>query len=544
MGLLLTLGLVGLHVEFYRHAGPLWRDEVGTVNLAGPTYADVFALRQYNSQPPAWTILLHTWMAAGLGDTDAGLRRLGLLIGVATVAAVWWSGRRLRLDAPLVTLLLLGMSPTTIVYGDTVRGYGLAMLAVTCCTGALWAFLERATWRTYATAQAAALLTVETYYGNGVLLAALCAGAAAVCLRRRAWRTLALTGVIGVIAAAAMAISLAGLSSSDAFVMVPIEQGQWSLAWYLGVLRSALAPGVPLLGALWAVAALLAAAGCVVAWWPHPSAAVASADHLGPGDWAGQGQGFMDLALYAAVAVTTAVVAYVGCAWLLTKLPTQVWHYLPLMVVIAFGCDVGIGVLAKRLRGGEGVRLAAVVVAAVLVASEVVAAVSVRMTNIDIGARKIEEAARPDDLVAVYPWTCGVTFDRYYHGRAPWITVPELAQHKHHLLVQVAEKMKLGDAGFAPELERVEQVLRNGGRVWIIGGLMAPPPGQPAPHLPPAPTGPSGWQSAPYINGWLIQLGALLHAHAEAIREIALPRVGPVNIFENAPPLLVAEGWH
>jgi hypothetical protein len=357
-------------------------------------------------------------------------------------------------------------------------------------------------------------------------LAAVCAGAAAVCVRRHAWRSLALTVAIGAITAVAMAISLAGHISSDAFIMAPTEQGQWSLGWYLGVFWSAVSAGVTLLGTLWAVAAVLAAAGCVVTWRSRTKPTAGSTD----------------LALYVAVAVTTAVVGYLGSAWQLTKLPTQVWHYLPLMAVIALGCDVGVSLLAQRFCGGEAIRLAAVALAALLVASSVVAAVPVRMTNIDIGAQQIAAAARAEDLVVVYPWTCGVTFDRYYRGPAPWITVPELAQHKHHLLVPVAEKMKLGDAGFAPELERVEHVLRTGGRVWIVGGLMAPPPGQSAPHLPAAPTGPWGWQSAPYINGWLMQLGALLQAHARALNRIPLPDVGPVNVFEDAP-LLMAEGW-
>ena len=44
---------------------------------------------------------MHTWLVAGLGDTDAALRQLGMLMGLAAVAALWWSGRRLRLDAPL-----------------------------------------------------------------------------------------------------------------------------------------------------------------------------------------------------------------------------------------------------------------------------------------------------------------------------------------------------------------------------------------------------------------------------------------------------------
>src|SRR5262245_7626767 len=146
LGLLLSLEVVGLHLAFHRHAGPLWRDEATSVNLASmPSFADVFANIELDSFPAVWAMALHAWIATGLGDTDLGLRRFGLSIGLATVAALWWAGWRLGIGPPLVGLLLFGMSPTTIVYGDEVRGYGLAALALVWCFGAIWQFVRRPT---------------------------------------------------------------------------------------------------------------------------------------------------------------------------------------------------------------------------------------------------------------------------------------------------------------------------------------------------------------------------------------------------------------
>ena len=464
VGLLLTLGVLALHVVFYQHAGPLWRDEAGTAGFSAMPYGEIIAKRHYDAFPVAFTLIVHTWLIAGLGDTDAGLRQLGMLVGLAGVVALWWSGRQLRLGAPLLALLLFGMSPARIIWGDTVRGYGLAIFAVPWCMGALWAFLERPAWRTYTIAQLAALLTVQSHYGNTALLAGLCAGAAAVCLRRRAWRTLAWTTAIGVVAAIALMINVAGMTSSHGFAMASTDTGDYSLGWYLGVFSRSLTSGITLLGALWVAAAVLALAGCVVAVRGDSRTAGAS----------------RDLVLYVATAVCRRHDRLVRHCLGRDQAPLA-----GVALSAAHGDDraqlrCGRWPPGQALSGREIVRLAAVAIAALPIARDGAAAVSLRMTNIDLSARWIEAAGRPQDLVVVYPWFCSVTFDRYYRGSVPWITVPNVVDRKYHPLLEVAEKIKLGDAGFAPELERVERVLRAGGRVWIVGGLLAPPLGEAA----------------------------------------------------------------
>ena len=161
------------------------------------------------------------------------------------------------------------------------------------------------------------------------------------------------------------------------------------------------------------------------------------------------------------------------------------------------------------------------------------------MKKLDVVAGVLERDARPDDLIVVIPWYCGIGFQRYYRGVAPWITLPDFDAHQLHLHLLVVEKMKLGDAGIAPELERVERTLRQGGRVWLVGMPLMPRPGEPAPSLLPAPSGPEGSPVGPYLEGWQLQLGARLRDHGRQFWHIPLPDHGPVNAHEDLPLLLV-----
>jgi hypothetical protein len=415
---------------------------------------------------------------------------------LASLAAVWWSGRRLRLDAPLATLLLFSMSPTTIIYGDAVRGYGLGALGIAVAVGAMWAFVERPTRGTFVVAQLAALLAAQTYYANSFLLLALCAGAAAVCTRRRAWRVLTAVTVIGAVAAVSLLIDLKGFTY--ALEVAPIEQGEWSVGWLLSIFQGALAPETPALALLWIVAPMFAALGCVLTW-RTPTL---------PG-----GDDDTDRALFVAVAATLGFVSYFVYLKFVAKLPTQFWYYLSLMVLIALACDVGIALLARRSRLGRWARPIAAALVAVLAAADVVAILRVRMTNLDVVAAELAREAQPTDLIVVVPWHCGITFQRYYRGSAPWMTLPDFEEHRFHGHLLVKEKMTHGDAAIAAELARLEATLRSGGRVWFVGTPRTPSPGQAAPSLPPAPAGPQGWRAGPYRSGWELQMGALLQNH-------------------------------
>ena len=522
LSLAIAVAVLALHVEYARHAGALWRDEVNGVNVAmRPTLGEALADSHYDSFPPVWVALMHAWRS--LGETDATWRRLGFVLGLATVPTIWWAAWRLGSASPPVALLLFAANPTVVIFGGSVRGYGLASLVIAASMACFWAFARRPSAGTFAAALVATVLAVETYLPNGVYLAAVGAGAAVVCLTHRATRALAGLAALGAAAGAALLMNLPWLRYG--FEVAPLERSGFGLAAVLDVLGVALTGGVPALGVVWAVAAAGAALGCAMTLRRRDDAAAED----------------VDLARFALVAAAAGVGGYVVYLLWVARIRPQYWYGLSLMAVLALSCEVGTRLLARRWRYGELGRAVAAAVAAGLVAREVVPAVRVRMTDIDVVADAVAREATRDDLVVVVPWYCGITFARYYRGAAPWITLPELPDHAYHVHLLVKEKMRAGDAGIRPELDRIAGTLRAGGRVWIVGTPIVPPPGT-SPSLPPAPSGPEGWHVGPYLEGWKLQLGAALRSHAGTVSRIGTADVGLVNAAENEP-LFVAEGW-
>lgn len=520
VALLISLGLIVPHMEFYRHAGPLWRDEVNSVNVATmPGLRASFASMHYDSFSYAWVVLLRSWIGL-FGSADRALRALGLLIGIGGIGVVWLSARSLGLAAPLASLVLFSLNPSTIVYGGSVRGYGLGALAVALSFGAVWSFVSAPRRASFLRAAPACMFASLTYLPNAVLLAAFFGAGGVVLLGRRDWRGIA--GLAGLAALALFAWLLNLPWVAYAFRVAALEQQDVELARLLAIFRQALASDVALLGWCWAAAALLASAAGAVAL---RSRAVGERDRV----------------LFAGLTVVAAAFGYFVYLRFGARLPTQFWYYLSLMVALALGFDALIDAAVRRWRGAQVAAAALALAAALGMAREVGATVRVRMSNLDLVAAHLEREARRGDLVVVFPWYCGITFQRYYRGAAEWITLPDFREHKFHTHLLVAERMKRGEDGVRAELERVERTLRAGGSVWVVGPLRAPAPGERLEPLPPAP-GPQGWRAGPYLDRWELRLGELLRAHGAEAWKVPVDEPGPVNSWERLPLVLV-QGW-
>jgi len=55
-----------------------------------------------------------------------------------------------------------------------------------------------------------------------------------------------------------------------------------------------------------------------------------------------------------------------------------------------------------------------------------------RRSNVDLIAAVLDKNAAEGDLIVVKSAWDGVAFNRYYHGRAHWVTVPPIDSHKVH----------------------------------------------------------------------------------------------------------------
>ena len=482
--LLITLFAVGLHGLRLVHAGPLWRDEAAAFHLAtSPTLAEVVA--KHESFPPPFFFLVRAW-AAAFGGSDFSLRLFGLLAGLGLLAALWWSVRSAAGTVPLLALALVAVNPSVLIFGDSLRGYGLGTLAIVAAFGAFARLAARPDRRSIALASATALLAVQLLFFNAALLLALGLAAIAVGILRRRPRVVLAVTAIG--AAAALSLLL--------WIEPVLATRSWS-----GLLQVSAGAG-----AIFAEMARTASATVETLRWVWLLLLALALVPLRPGEDGGEER--KDARLFALLALPGLILAQWAFLEALGYAPRP-WYFLAMLAVAAAALDV-------RLSGsllGRASRLGATVLAVLALALPVTARARVRMTNVDLVAARIAAEAAPGDLLVLTPWYMGISYLRYDRGSPPWMTLPDLPDHRIHRFDLLKARMAEPDP-IADVLGAVERTLRSGHRVWVAGQLSPPPQ----------------------------RFGAFLRDHAAQERQVPIPWKGPVNGYERLE-LLVFSGW-
>src|SRR5277367_3222499 len=132
--------IVWLHIYFLMHAGGFWRDEVNLLNLSARNSLNEMSK---DSFPVLMPLLVRIWSTIGFGHSEMGLRLFGTLIGLGLPAALWFAAWKIKRSPPLLGLSLLALNSTLIVFGDSMRAYGLGSLLIVLTTAAAWLFLEK-----------------------------------------------------------------------------------------------------------------------------------------------------------------------------------------------------------------------------------------------------------------------------------------------------------------------------------------------------------------------------------------------------------------
>src|SRR5207244_12413251 len=136
--------------------------------------------------------------------------------------------------------------------------------------------------------------------------------------------------------------------------------------------------------------------------------------------------------LYAARVLVAATSLHLGFLKLAGRVP-QAWQFVPLIAVVALAIDVVLG----GTRSLRWARAGVAVLATALAFPVSMDRVGIRQTNVDLIAQYVHTAAQPGDLILVNPWYVGITFNRYYRGPVPWMTLPpmeDLTVHRYDLL--------------------------------------------------------------------------------------------------------------
>jgi hypothetical protein len=515
LAILITLTVIALHVFRAQHAGALWRDEAGAVQLARQaTIGEVFHSFPHEAFPLLFPLTVRSYTAV-FGDSDRALRLFGMMVGIALVAALWLNARAAG-TVPLASLALLGFHPNLLVYGDSLRGYGLGTVLILLTFGAFARLVVRPDRRTIAVAALLAVLSVHCLLHNAALLLGLGTAAAAVgLLRRRRRVTVAALG-IGLLAALSLLPYRGPLTAArDWDVLITQKLGPRPI---LGSIATVL--GTPNFNVFWIWAALLLAAAASSILW------LARTDDPPEGSEDSDESGAQ---LFRLLAIPAAFGAQYGLFVVLSYLP-RIWYVLPLMALMASALD-GLLANAARFPALRAVRFAAPILLAALMLPATAGEAALRMTNVDQIARTVAEGAGRRDLVLVNYWFYGVSFQRYYQGEARWMTLPALEDHRFHRYDLVKACM-MDDDPTRDVRRAIRRTLRSGHRVWVVGTLDTAPAGQPPLDPPPAPAAATGWQDGAYYVAWSQQIQAYLNEHALPPALITPPSEGPVSGFE------------
>ena len=520
LALVITALIVSLNLRFATQAGPLWRDEVSTVQLATrSTYTEVLRSLSLDSAPALYPTLLRLWSSPWSdGGQDVALRVLGFGVAAAMVGAIWVTGRALAAGPPLLALTVFAAHAGTLQTAGSVKPYGLGSLFIVLAFGAIGRLTAAPRRRSLLYALTVAILAVQTLYHNAPLILAVCvAGFAVAAVARERSAALAVI-VTGVVAAASLLPYVGVLLTSRSWR--PLNQSEFGAHALLVRSNEMVTEGSWPLVALWAVAAGLVSYGVVRTLRRSSRGEPTSGPHV----------------LYAALVIVAATSLHLGFLKLAGRVP-QAWQFVPLIAVVALAIDVVLG----GTRSLRWARAGVAVLATALAFPVSVDRVGIRQTNVDLIAQYVHTAAQPGDLILVNPWYVGFTFNRYYRGPVPWMTLPpmeDLTVHRYDLL-----KLRMTSAEpLAPLYGAIQGALESRHRVWLVGGLLFPPAGHVPPVLPPAPGLPTGWSDGPYTIGWALQTGYFVQTHAERLAVVRIPVAGPVNHLESVG-LLVVEGW-
>jgi hypothetical protein len=520
--ILLTLTILFLLVVRAHHAGALWRDECAALQLARmPTALDISRNFPHEAFPLLFPATIRAYTDL-FGTSDWALRYFGLAIGIAFLAALFFDSRLLSGGLPLLSLALVGLNSTFLTWGTSIRGYGLGSLLIVLAFGLIGKLLLEPTPIRIAAASLVCLASVQCLLHNTVLLLAIGLSATAVCLIRRNLKQAMVILGIGLVCLISLLPYVKPYSSGRAWNVVVKSTTNLPALWHQ--LNAALGAPSPIMAWTWQILFVALIGGSL--WRLY----LTRQEKPAP-EW--------DLLLFGILVSITSVLGYYAFLRSLNY-TTRAWYYLALISLLGVALDL----LASNLSKIGWIRMARLIFAIVALVTLPWAdwpKIVERQTNIDIVAHQLEKSAAPTDLVVVSPWQFGIPFSWYYRGGAPWITVPNINEHRVHRYDLLKAKMT-SSSPIDDVTDAIGRTLRSGHNVWFVGGLRLLPAGKAPLILPPAPNSRFGWDNLAYMESWRQQLGTFIQAHASGGKGVGLPTAGPVNDLENVS-LVVVNGW-
>lgn len=512
---ILTAIVLALMVTRWQTPGGIWRDEAACVQLSlMPTIGDLWRNFEHEAFPPTFPLLIRGYLSV-FGSSDLALKSFGLAVSCLLAGSIWLTAVLVRSAPPLLSLSLLGLNSSVLVWGSVIRGYGLASVLIPLFYASLFRYRETPGKRWALAAVITGVLSVQCAIQNWLLVSAVCCASALASGLTRQYRTAFISLVIGGLIGLSVLPYLPQYLNAD---WRHVVKGTMTLRDYLGALFFNLGQPAGVIGVSW-IGLLLAStviAGLVALRRPDVRSSLLF----------GLFTGVLSLA------VSLSFFLYMSYS-------ARAWHFIPLLTLLACNLEM---LLANSLSG-KSFRWGRLLLVGLFLAAFLRPTwhlIQNRLTNLDEIVTVLKRQAHRDDLVVACPWYYGVSMRWYYDGPCRWLSMPIIGDQPVHRYDLVLQRMKSPDP-LQDLQEEIEQTLRDGHDVWIVGHLLNVPEDGPRQYAP-APDPVVQWSEDNYVGSWMEQMTWFLATHTQSQRLVEVPVEEPIAVTENLN-LWRIRGW-
>jgi uncharacterized membrane protein len=166
---ILAAALRAFHLDYKS----FWLDEALCYCVSQGSFEEILNNNKgTRATPPLFTLI--TSLVLPFGNSEALLRAIPALAGVAAVSAVYWLARQwLSRPAAYLSALLVALAQSQIALSQQLREYSMAMLCAVLILGFYFRCLRDPTWRNWIVLSLLWLLGLSLQYGLAVLIGAM-----------------------------------------------------------------------------------------------------------------------------------------------------------------------------------------------------------------------------------------------------------------------------------------------------------------------------------------------------------------------------------
>lgn len=470
---LLFAWIIFLHLFRLIKAGPMWRDEISSIYVAtAPSLKCLYNAQAYDSFPLLNALILRLWITIfGIGTNvssanDFYIRIYGFLCGLALISALIWTCVRAFKSKPIFSIILFALSPAVIIWGDSIRAYGLGTAMIIIFMGLLWRLIISPSILNFYLTATFGILSVWTLYGNAFLVLSICgAGMLLSIIQKRNSIALKIL-LIGLISALSLLLNLTTFKklvlfskSVNQYITIDcIMRSSWNFITVFGVIY----------GYMFILALIISIIICISIICKKKEKDLNSEnDSLFT---------FILLTLIFSILTFTLYLHIIG-------IPPQNWYFIPIAAVIVSLIDGSLRSLYSDKCINKIIFLI-IIISTILFGPSSLQMLAVRMTNVDQVAENIQTHATKKDLILLNDPYQASTFVRYYHGAGDVQVWPPCSPDllKSQALNPILNATYSKNDAIAPLLQNCNKTLSIGGKVWLVGAPTAVPIDSP-PHM-------------------------------------------------------------